>query len=129
MRRALPDHVRIFSLVGARHTLRHVRRITASCREEMEHLWKELGPSTDPDRLHAFFIRMNRVRDRWYASMKSLGLWPRKLWEVDFPGDDGCFYSWKSGEEAQLSLHREPDARYPRRSRVPGPREHRARGE
>ncbi len=119
MRRPLPDHLRSFTLRGARQTLKHVRRITASCREEMEHLWQELGPNADPDRLHLFFVRMNVVKDRWYHAMKLLGIWPRKLWEVDFNGGDGSFYSWRTGDEDIKSMHRDPYATYPRRVTVP----------
>jgi hypothetical protein len=97
---------RIFTFESASTALEHVQRLTARCRETLEHLWQSIDPAADERALLESYIRMNGARDEWQARIKELGAVPRRLWEVEFNTGDGYYFSWRSGEESIRHVRR-----------------------
>jgi hypothetical protein len=110
---------RVFTYETASAALEHVQRLTARCRETLEHLWRSIDPhAVDRDLLDAY-VRMNRARDEWQSRVREIGAVPRRLWEVEFNTGDGYYFSWRSGEGSIRHARRARATRFPMRIPIP----------
>lgn len=96
----------VFDVHEARALLPVVKKITQKYSKNVDMLINQLENlnSEDLTRIEEVEEIVNTEIQEWHKKMKSLGLYPKGLWVVDFDNGKG-FFCWKNPEEDILFWH------------------------